>query len=114
FALVGRSTRTTVASTNGVRSPRNRSTSASRSVIADGQVGAERTALDGPPDLRRGQRHVRVPHAVRLERVEYRVDHGGRGADGGRFADALRADRVVRRGRDRLAQLPARALHGGG
>ena len=44
-------------------------------------------------------------------RVEHGVDDRRRRTHGGRLADALRADRVVRRRRDRLAELPARALH---
>jgi len=55
-----------------------------------------RRALDREPHVRRRQRHVGVHHAERRERVDHRVDHGGRRADGGGLADALGADRVVR------------------
>ena len=53
----------------------------------------------------------RTPNGA--DRVDHGVDDGGRRADGGRLADALRADRVVRRRRDGLAELPVRALHRG-
>ena len=46
----------------------------------------------------------RTPYG--FERVHHGVDDGGRRADRRRLAHALRADRVVRRRRDRLAQLP--------
>ena len=53
-------------------------------------------ALNGEPHVGRGERHVRVQHAERRERVDDRVDDGGRRPDGGGLADALGADRVVR------------------
>src|ERR1700745_1061520 len=40
-------------------------------------------ALNGEPHVGRRQRHVRVCHAERGERVHDRVDHGGGGGGGG-------------------------------
>ena len=54
-------------------------------------------------------RHVDVANAGVRERVDDRVDVRGRRADRGRLADALRPDRMVRRGRDGLAELELRA-----
>ena len=65
------------------------------------------------PHPARGERHVGVPDAVRLERVDDRVDDRRRRTDGRRLADALGADRVVRRRRDRVPRLPVGHLHRG-
>ena len=69
--------------------------------------------LDRLPDLGARKRHVDVLHAERLQRVDHRVDVRGGRADRGRLADALGADRVVRRRRHRLAQLEPRRLDRG-
>ena len=62
-------------------------------------------ALHGIPDPRGRERHVGVPYPEGLERVDDRVDDGRRRADGGRLADALGADRVMRRRGDRLRRV---------
>ena len=62
------------------------------------------------PDLRGRDRHVDVLHAGVPQRVDHRVDVRGGGADRRRLADALRADRVMRRRRHGLAQLELRRL----
>ena len=76
--------------------PRARGAPTAAASVRDRQVGPQRPALDGAPHLSWCQGHVRMPHAVRLQRVNHRVDHCGRRTDGGRLADALRADWVVR------------------
>ena len=67
--------------------------------------------LHGPPHLRRRERHVDVADTERLQRVDDGVHDGSAATDRRRLAHALHAERVVRRRRDRLAQLPRRALH---
>ena len=68
-----------------------------------------RMALHRLPHPRRCERHVGVPNTERLQRVHHGVDDGRRRADGRRLADALGADRVVRRRGDGVAGLPVRA-----
>ena len=108
-AEAGRSTPTTVASANGLPSAASRPASTRTSA---GSLRQSRL-LERGPDLVGGDRHLEVPHAGVRERVDDRVDVGGGRADGRRLADALRADRVVRRRRDRLAELERRRLPGG-
>ena len=73
-------------------------------------AGACLRGLDRLPHLRGRERHVDVPHARRPQRVDHRVHVRGRRAHGGRLADALGADRVVRRRRHGLAELELRRL----
>src|SRR5262245_14534542 len=54
------------------------------------------------PDALGPQRHVDVADLERVERVDHRVHHRRRRADGRRLADALGAERVDRSRRDRL------------
>ncbi len=70
--------------------------------------------LHGLPHPRRRQRHIGVPDAERLQRVDDRVDDRGWRTDGGGFADALRADRMVRRRGDGERGLERRHLEGRG
>src|SRR5262249_45941411 len=76
--------------------------------------GAGLRRLDRLPDLRGRERHVDVPHAERPERVDDRVHVRGGGAAGGGLADALRADRVVRRRGHGLPELEPRRFDGRG
>jgi len=50
------------------------------------------------PDLGGRDRHVDSFHAERCKRVMHRIDDGGDGADGSRFARPLGAERVGRLG----------------
>src|SRR5207249_9828979 len=72
----------------------------------EGQVGPHRGALDGGPDVGRCERHVRMPHSVRPERVHDRVDHRGGRAHRGRFSYSLCPDRMVGTRGDRFRELP--------
>src|SRR3989449_1842729 len=107
LADVGRSQRTTVASTNG--SPRRwrSAASARRSSLIDTLVAEQ------PPDLGWRDRDVDVANAQMPERVHDGVGDGHRRAHGRRLADALGAERVVGRRRARLVGLPVRRLHRG-
>src|SRR5712691_7771639 len=64
----------------------------------------------GRPDLARGQRQVEMRDAERGQRVEDGVGDGRRGADGGRLADALHAERRPWRGRARVVVLERRQV----
>ena len=66
--------------------------------------------MDGAPDALGRERHVEVHHPVRPERVHDRVPHRGGRARRARLADALRTERVPRRGRDRVRHLERRKL----
>src|SRR3954470_5195135 len=79
--------------------------------LADREVGEHRGRLppeiggvaglgvpQRPPDPLWGARQVDVPDPERAQGVDHRVLHGGGGTDGGRLADALRAERVHRGG----------------
>src|SRR5205085_12654487 len=101
LALVGRSARTTVASTNGVRPERRWSTRVSITLVmatSSGyrQVCPKWTTLDRAPHRGRGEGHVGVLDAEGAQGVHDRVDHRGGRADGGRLAHSLGAQRVVR------------------
>src|SRR5690242_16817615 len=64
------------------------------------------------PDLLRGDWDIDMAHAKMPERINDGVGNRWRGTDSRRLADALGPDRVVRRWRDRLADLPLWCLHG--
>src|SRR5262245_66002251 len=65
------------------------------------------------PHLLGCDRDVEVRDTQVRERIHHRIGDRGRRADGGRLAHAFRAERVVRRRRDRLVGLPLRALERG-
>src|SRR5690242_8533989 len=69
--------------------------------------------LEDGVDLPGGDGDVEVGDAEMAQRVHYGVGNGGRRADGGGFADTLRAEWVVRRGRHRAVGFPDGRLHRG-
>src|SRR5690349_20506855 len=69
--------------------------------------------LEEVPDLWRGHGDIDAAHTQMPHRVHHRVDDGRWRANRWRFADALRADRVVRRRRNRLADFPFGRFNGG-
>src|SRR3954471_2933190 len=66
--------------------------------------------LDRPPDLLGRGRHREVGDAERGQRIDDRVDHGGRDADRAALADALDAERVVGARGDVVADLEVRQV----
>ena len=110
-AEVGRRTATTVATTNGLALGNQLGGPAidlqPRAARRPGS-GHPLLVEDGP-DLLGRDRDVDVADAQVPQRIDHRVGDRRRGADRGRLADALGADRVVRRRRDGLADLPGRA-----
>src|SRR5690349_10606095 len=114
-ADVGRRTATTVATANG----RPAASSSAARVNVDAvtsqpppETSVHALLVEDRPHLLRGDRDIDVANAEMPKRVNDGVRDGRRRADGRRLADALRADRVVRRRRDRLLELPRRRLHG--
>src|SRR5258706_14522797 len=69
--------------------------------------------LEDRVDLPGGDWDVEMGDAEVAERVYHRIDDGRRRAYGGRLADTLRPERMVRRRRGRLVGLPRRRLHRG-
>src|SRR5579884_4287601 len=114
--------RTTVASTHGVPALVYRASSSigSSSIGPPGVNRGSGPLLGHPlgaqrrPDLVRGHRHVEVGDPEGPEGVDDGVDVGGRGADGGRLADSLRPQRVVRGGGDGGVALEPGRLPGRG
>src|SRR5260370_41244760 len=69
--------------------------------------------LEDRVDLPGGDWDVEMGDAEVAERVYHRIDDSRRRAHGGRLADALRPERMVRRRRGRLVGLPRWRLHRG-
>src|SRR6476619_362272 len=117
-AEVGRATATTVAVTNGrpAASSSAARTKMLRVTIARARRRRRRLVdallVEDRPDLLGGDRDVDVPDPEVPERVDDRVRDRRRRADRRRLADALRADRVMRRRGDGLLELPGRRLDG--
>src|SRR5213592_4253281 len=96
-ADVGGSTLTTVATTNV--SPRCRSFTARSKTSSASDMSAllgRARLLQCRPDLVGGDLHVDVLDAQVPDRVDHRIDEGGRRADRRRLPDALDADRMMR------------------
>src|SRR4051812_34052265 len=60
--------------------------------------------LNRAPYLLGRERQIEMSDAERLERIEHRVGDRGRGANRARLADALHAEWIRRRRRDRAAE----------
>src|SRR6187401_474635 len=80
--------------------------SAPRAGAAPGASVAHSMLPQGLPDLVRGDGNIQVAYPQMPERVHDRVGDRGRRSHRRRFAHALGAEGMVRRGRDGLAQLP--------
>src|SRR5689334_7931501 len=70
--------------------------------------------MDGAPYLFGPQRNVDVANTKWFERIEHRIGDSRRRADGRRFANALDAKRIQRRGRLGAVQAEVRELVGSG
>src|SRR5205814_6730814 len=76
----------------------------SRSAPPDSDTTIVALAVDRPPYLLCGTGHVDMTNAEMRNRIEHRVVHRRRRSDRARFADALRAERIDVRRRDRVIE----------